>query len=600
MMPRLSTIVCAVGLLGIPGCSSLLMQPQGTESEDLGYVAEEEKEDSLQFISDLTIPTGMNFVKIEGVGLVNGLQRSGSDPQPSPLLSRLLNEMRSHSVSHPDELLQSDENSLVVVRGYLPPGVQKGDGFDVEVVVPPESETSSLRGGHLFRCRLREMRVLEGKMRSGHVAGLAGGMVVTDSLFNGTDDAVDKTRGRVLGGGQSQISRSLGLVIRGDSTVRQSAMIGSAINDRFHKTDRNGKSGVATPKRDNYIELELHPRYKNNISRYVRVVGSIAVRESAGERMMRIEALERRLLEPTTAARAALQLEAIGDDAAHVLAKGLDSPDVEVRFYASEALAYLDREEAASVLAETAVTELAFRWHALTALTVMDHVAAYESLSELLHVSSSETRYGAFRALRTRNAADPVVRGESLKGEFSYHLISSDGPPMIHISKAHRPEIVLFGADQQLVPPAFISAGKGIMIKGLSDGQLKVTRFATGSEEDQREMCDANVDDMIRTIVKLGGTYSDVIEALQAARRGGYLESKLVVNALARPDREFHRNEDNSGTPRLEPSSPVPNLFSDRLEKPDKKREYLPDEIQPPEVLEDGSFMGRITDWFQR
>ena len=38
-----------------------------------------------------------------------------------------------------------------------------------------------------------------------------------------------------LGGGQSQISRPLGLAIRGESTVRQSAMIGTAINARFHK-----------------------------------------------------------------------------------------------------------------------------------------------------------------------------------------------------------------------------------------------------------------------------------------------------------------------------------------------------------------------------
>ena len=59
----------------------------------------------------------------------------------------------------------------------------------------------------------------------------------------------------------------------------------------------------------------------------------------------------------------------------------------------------------------------------------MDHVAAYEALNELLHVPSAETRYGAFRALRTRNAADPLVRGESLGGGFAYHVISSDDVP---------------------------------------------------------------------------------------------------------------------------------------------------------------------------
>ncbi|MFO7906220.1 MAG: flagellar basal body P-ring protein FlgI [Pirellulaceae bacterium] len=602
MMPKLRTIVGVTGLLWMAGCTSLWMQSQDPDADDLGSLTQEEEE-SQEFIGDLTVPTGLNFVKIEGVGLVNGLDRTGSSPAPSSLLNRLLNEMRSHSVPNPEKLLESDENSLVVVRGYLPPGVQKGDRFDVQVVTPPESETSDLRGGHLFRTRLREMRVLQGRVRSGHVAGLAGGMVVTDTLFNGTDDAVEATRGRVLGGGQSRISRSLGLVVRGESTVRRSAMIGSAINDRFHITDPSGKHGVATPKRDNYIELAVHRRYKNNLSRYVRVIGSIALRESAGERMMRIESLQRRLLEPTTAPRAALRLEAIGDDAAHVLVEGLKSPELEVRFHAAEALAYLDREEAASVLAETAIAESAFRWHALTALTVMDHVAAYESLNDLLHVKSSETRYGAFRALRTRNAADPVVRGESLDGKFAYHVISSNGPAMIHISKAQRPEIVVFGAEQPIVPPAFLSAGKKIMVKGLDDGQLKVTRFTTGTDADHRETCDATIDQMIRTIVKLGGRYSDVIEALQGARKGGYLESKLVVNALARPDRTYHRDESDGDEPTVRPHGPIPELFSDRLEHSEEDQEYLPDEIKTDETEKgqpDSSFMGGMTGWFQR
>ena len=210
-----------------------------------------------------------------------------------------------------------------------------------------------------------------------------------------------------------------------------------------------------------------------------------------------------------------------------------------MRFYAAEALAYLDREEAAAVLAWAASNVSAFRWHALTALAAMDHVAAYETLNELLHVTSAETRYGAFRALRTRNAADPLVRGESLGGGFAYHVISSDGPPMIHFSKVQRPEIVLFGQHQPLVPPAFLCAGKDIMVKGLEDGRLRLTRFTNGDKEDQQETCDANVDQLIRSIVRLGGGYAEVVQALQEARQGGYLDSKVVVNAIARPDRDI-------------------------------------------------------------
>jgi len=293
-----------------------------------------------------------------------------------------------------------------------------------------------------------------------------------------------------------------------------------------------------------------------------------------------------------------------------VLLKGLDSPNTEVRFYAAEALAYLDREEAAEVLGRIAPDISAFRWHALTALAAMDHVVAYEVLTELLHVPSAETRYGAFRALRTRNAADPLVRGESLGGAFAYHVISSDGLPMIHVSKSQRPEIVLFGQHQKLVPPAFLFAGKDIMMKGTEDGRIRLTRFGGGDQEDQQETCEAAVDPMIRAIVRLGGGYAEVVQALQEARQGGYLDAKIVVNALAHPGRTYHRGEDASedtvAEPEVHVANPVPELYSDRLDsdpdKDGKKAHYQMEEIREESGDDESSdsFLGRMKHWFAK
>ena len=112
-----------------------------------------------------------------------------------------------------------------------------------------------------------------------------------------------------------------------------------------------------------------------------------------------------------------------------------------------------------------------------------------------------------------------------------------------------------------------------------------------GEREDQQEICDATVDQMVRSIVKLGGSYADVMEALQEARKGGYLESKLVVNALARPDRTIIAMRDgNEVRPStLRPANPVPELFTDRLEKGEKKRRYMPDEIEPEDAEKEES-----------
>ena len=213
---------------------------------------------------------------------------------------------------------------------------------------------------------------------------------------------------------------------------------------------------------------------------------------------------------------------------------------------------------------------------------------------------------GPFAHLRTRNAADPLVRGESLGGEFAFHLISTSGPEMIHISKAQRPEIVVFGPDQPIVPPAFLFAGKDIMIKGLADGRLKLTRFDVPEDANSVGYCEANINELIRAVVEMGGSYSDVIEMLQEARKGGYLTGKLVVNALARPNREYHSDDRDAAEEEessVRPANPVPELFSDRMGKAETKDRYLPDEIDPEQEEKDEpkeSFMGRMTGWFRR
>ena len=94
----------------------------------------------------------------------------------------------------------------------------------------------------------------------------------------------------------------------------------------------------------------------------------------------------------------------------------LDAPssdDPEVRFYAAEALAYLDVTEAVDPLAKVVRDEPAFRVNALAALSAMDDGAAYEALRTLLSAKSAETRYGAFRAMTAMTPNDSLLVGET-------------------------------------------------------------------------------------------------------------------------------------------------------------------------------------------
>lgn len=543
-----------------------------------------------QLIGDLAVPFGLYPLTVESVGLVTGLPGTGSDPEPSSQRAELLDEMQTRGVQNPNQVLASPTTSLVLVRAFLRPGIQKGDHFDIEVRIPSRSETTSLRDGWLVETRLHEMGVVRNQIHKGHTLALAEGAVLVDPGANLEDemDRVKLGRGRILGGGTCLKDRGLGLVLKPDSkSVRNSATIGTAVNRRFHIFDKGVKEGVAKPKKDDYIEIKVHPRYKDNVERYMLVIRSLAMAETAAEQMARLKFLERQLLDPVSSATAALRLEAIGKQGIEVLHKGLQAKEPEVRFYSAEALAYLDETDAVVPLAEAARGEPAFRVYALSALSAMDDFAAFEALQNLLSTPSAETRYGAFRALWAMNENDPLVRGESLDGKFSYHILNVGGPPMIHATRSYRPEIVLFGPDQRLATPLVLEAGKSIMVNSQEEGRITVSRFAVDAPDQKRVVSD-KVDEVIRAVVELGGHYPDIVQLLQQAKSKKALDGKFEIDAIPRGGRDYTREAiDPSPTgdgvdesspaiaskPSFIPANPTPDLFGNKNSDDDQERE---------------------------
>lgn len=562
---RLILLSCAVVSAG---CASSVFQRDSEEA------LEQLTESKTPLISDFAHPFGLDYVKVETVALVTGLDGTGGDPPQSPQRAALLDEMARRQVDKPNEVLRSPDTALVLLRGFLPPGVQKGDAFDVEVRTPRRSPTTSLRGGWVLPSRMTELAVLGQQIRAGHVWANGEGAILVDPSADGAEDAAVATRGRILGGGRALKSRPLGLVIAQDhQSIRMSQRIAKSISDRFQTYDEGRKLGVAEAKTEEFIELRMHPRYKDNISRYVRVVRSLPTRESETAKQERLVLLETQLLDPLTAANAALRLEAIGDEMAVAkLLVGIESADAEVRFYASEALAYLDKTEGVAALAESARDEPAFRAHALTALSAMDDVVAYEALRSLLASESAETRYGAFRALWAMNPSDPLIRGETLRGTFGYHVLDAGGPLMVHVTRSGRPEIVVFGGDQEFQLPMVLDAGSDILVNGLTGKEVTVSRFRAG-EATRKRTITTSVDEVIRAIVEVGGDYPDVVQALQQAKRDGALPGRFRVDAIPRSGRTYQRgddenadDEDGRNDDAMDESyrvgTPLPDLFS--------------------------------------
>lgn len=578
---RLFLAETGLAALLLCGCNALSFRSQSPEDEATTEANER------KLVGDVAVPFGMFPIRLEAVGLVTQLPGTGSDPPPSPERARLLAEMETLGVKNPNQILALPTTDLVLIRGYLRPGIQKGDHFDLEVRVPTRSENAGLRGGWLMETRLTELQAAGGQYRGGSLSAMAEGPILVDPTVDAKTDRVAAGRGRVLGGGVSRIARPLGLVLKPRfRNVGISSLTGVAINRRFHTYEKGIKTGVAVPKTDQYIELKVHPRYKDNVERFVRVIRCVPMKESAEEQLSRLAVLERNLLDPITSASAALKLEAIGKDSIPILKKGLVSTDVEVRFYAAEALAYLDEPTAAPELGRIAAEQPAFRAFALAAMGAMDGYESFDALKELLGVQSAETRYGAFRALWAMNRRDPIIRDVGVTDQFHYHVLDVTGPQMVHFTRNMRPEIVLFGKGQKLLPPVRIEAGPRILVNSMDGDRLSVSAFEVGMP-DQKRIISSDVDEMIRAIAELGGTYPDVVQALQQAKATKSLEGRLEIEAVPQAGREFERSVELADDEQLSPEeeaqaaatvgvevgTPVPDLFKTDKKTPKSSRE---------------------------
>ncbi len=110
---------------------------------------------------------------------------------------------------------------------------------------------------------------------------------------------------------------------------------------------------------------------------------------------------------------------------------------------------------------------------------------------------------------------------------------------MVHVTRSQRAEVVLFGGSQQFSTPLSVNAGNQIMVTSTGDGEITVSKFST-HDADQKRVVSTKVDEVIRAIVELDGTYPDVVQALQEAKAAGALPGRFEVEALPEGGRVHH------------------------------------------------------------
>ncbi|MEM9643539.1 MAG: flagellar basal body P-ring protein FlgI [Planctomycetota bacterium] len=541
--PGILFLVALLGTFG--GCLSTWRRGGEDEEANAKLAKLLNVPDPPDLIREAAVAKGMQAIRVDGYAVVDGLAGSGGAPEPSVMRDEILQEMRRDDIPNPNHFLDRNETALVEVRAIVPAGAREGDPIDLLVISPPESHAKDLHGGWMIGTQLRHQQLLNRRMRKSGVLAMGKGPVLTLGDCRPESDGSERLRGMVLAGGRVTETRDLGLVLRPEfQHVQISAAIANAINRRFFFFDGTTRRGIATAKEDDYIQLEVHPRYAKNQGRLLEVVRAIGVKPESAETQTRLAELGKRLGDPETASDAAIQLEGLGESAIPTLLKGLETSDLEVRFYVAEALAYLDREEAIEPLIQAARDTAAFRYPALLALQGIEQHQAIESLRELMNQESMETRYGAFCAVRRRPDAAGALAGENVDGQFRLFTVPSEGTPAVVVSMRESPEIVVFGDVEPLdmKVPLFGSGGLMVRTNEESPGFVHISRFRPG-KEDQFTSVPATVPGLCRGIASVGGGYGDVVSILREAKANDCFTQRLAMDPLTAPLRTYHRDQ---------------------------------------------------------
>jgi flagellar basal body P-ring protein FlgI len=513
-------------------------------------------------VGDLAYVLQGGEIKVEGVGLVTGLENTGADPPPSWYRTQLVDEMSKAGVEHASKLLANPQFSMVIVKMTIPNGCSPEDRFDIDVEVPPACGTKSLAGGYLMSTRLREVLVAAGAPRTGTDVATAQGPVMIGNAKNPNDPKV----GRVLGGGRVKKDSPYLLVIKDKRrSIRTAAILEKVVNERFHQSEAGKQKGASTAKTDGYLVLNVPPTYHQNQERYFRVIQLLPMVDTPALRAQRMAAWGKELLDPKTSGVAALKLEGLGVSAGETLQEGLKSSNAQVRFFAAEALAYLDDPTGAEALAETAIRMSQFRAYALAALAASDQSATHMKLRRLMDVPDIEVRYGAFNALRTLDPHDPSLGGVRVLDDpkppdeqpietpnsmaialaeaaqrpraddpFALYIVDSEGPPVVHVSRTRRSEVVVFGRTQKLLTPVVLGTGAILLNAADKDDEIEISKIVPSKfgDADVKLRSSLDLGEVIRRVANLGATYPEVVAILEAANRQKNLPGNLVVDAV--------------------------------------------------------------------
>jgi hypothetical protein len=545
--------------------------------------------------------TGTEASPISAYGLVVDLHGTGNtDDIPTPIMNYMVKEMTNRGFgSHlmpdfaemsPEAILKDKRVSIVEAVGLLPPGIRKGDQFDVYVETLPQNSTSSLANGRLYFTELAVNGAdPQNPANKTRVYGYCKGPIFVnpsyalnvDPMPTGPAKASLKS-GVIPNGGVSDVDRPIYLQLRTPQNSLSRA-IERRIGQRFGQ-ETYGE--VAAARDEGLVAVMIPPQYAGDWQHFIGICTHLYLADSPDNpalASLRARQLADAAVEPDAPLQDIVYCwEGIGPRALPYIMPLLTGQSPDVTFAAARAGALIGDPTGACQQTLQQIAQSSGDPFQLNAVQTLGLLPASHEINDVLHdlLDSPETlvRVEAYRTLARNNdfrVYSRVVPVPKVDEKFILDIVPSAGAPLIYATRSGTPRLAILGQTPRLaLPITFAALGNELTISTDPTDPGRVTIFYRDPLKEEPVKV-SSAPDIAELSARLGGmgppdqdhldfTYDKVLAILQELAdkkmivAGPKEESVAAAFMLQEPPRlrqqMLNATPTDSGRPQLTPA----------------------------------------------
>lgn len=488
--------------------------------------------------------------QVSTYGLLVNLPGTGDGTAPTPVRSYIINEMVKRGFGtvkqpgleglKPEQVLDDSRKRTAIVRvdGFMPPGVRKGQSFDVVVTALPDSGVTSLAGGSLYRTELKPggadprnpgayidvQAVAEGPVFLNPAQTLNPKAAIEDKSLSRTS----RRQGVILDGGISKVDKPLVLRLRAPqrSVIRQ---IEARINQHFQDPQ------IASAKDEAFLDLYVPMSFKGDWQRFIGVCMNLFLDSTPEILAVKAKTLADEAVKPDAPlSNISFAWEGMGSVALPAITPLMDPKyNDDVQFAAARAAAFIGDAGAHQALMRMASSEShRFQVDAVRTLGALRATPTVNSmLRRLTNAKSALVRVEAYRVLTSngsKSVESYILPKAGVDERFVLDVMPGNQSPIVYATRSGIPRIAILGGGARIAMPITFAALDNRLTITSTDGDPAVT-IVYRQEGATRIVKLRSRPDLAELIGWLGGAAREPDERIDLT----YGEIVAVVGALA-------------------------------------------------------------------